>query len=62
MVEDVSESAKIEDYGNGWYRCSLTSRSNIASNPRWLSHYKYSIQDSGDSQTAWICKWNRKWY
>ena len=49
--EDVSGSAKIEDYGNGWYRCSLTSRSNIASGSG--KSLQIFIQDSGDSQTAW---------
>ena len=49
--EDVSSSAKIEDYGNGWYRCSLTSSSNIASGSG--KSLQIFIQDSGGSQTAW---------
>ena len=49
--EDVSGSAKIEDYGNGWYRCSLTSSSNIASGSG--KSLQIFIQDSGGSQTAW---------
>ena len=49
--EDVSSSAKIQDYGNGWYRCSLTSSSNIASGSG--KSLQIFIQDSGGSQTAW---------
>jgi hypothetical protein len=48
--EDSSGSAKIEDYGNGWYRCILTSSNNTASGNCNLQIF---IQDTGGTQTSW---------
>ena len=48
--EDSSGSAKIEDFGNGWYRCILTSSNNTASGDCGLQVF---IQDTGGTQTSW---------
>jgi len=48
--EDSSGSAKIEDFGNGWYRCILTSSNNTASGDCGLQVF---VQDSGGTQTSW---------
>jgi hypothetical protein len=48
--EDSSGSAKIEDYGNGWYRCILTSSNNTASGNCGLQLF---VQNTGGTQTSW---------